>query len=73
MGQVFHGLALNTTVWSYAGQFNLCILADHNLLKNGWEFIGYFREAFAQYAELLDSSGDGAAMAARFRGPEKPN
>jgi WS/DGAT/MGAT family acyltransferase len=37
MGQIFHGMALNTTVWSYAGQFNLCILADRKLLPDGWE------------------------------------
>jgi hypothetical protein len=67
MGQIFHGMALNTTVWSYAGKFNLCILADHKLLPNGWELAGFYREAFAEYAELLDSGEDGKAIAARFR------
>jgi diacylglycerol O-acyltransferase len=55
MGQIFHGMALNTTVWSYAGQFNLCVLADRNLLPDGWEMIGYFREAFDEYRALLDN------------------
>jgi diacylglycerol O-acyltransferase len=59
MGQIFHGMALNTTVWSYAGKFNLCILADRNLLPDGWELIGYFREAFDEYRALLDN-GAGA-------------
>ncbi len=68
MGQIFHGLALNTTVWSYAGQFNLCILSDHKLLPNGWELIDHYCEAFAEYAELLEDSEDREAIAARFRG-----
>ena len=67
MGQVFHGMALNTTVWSYAGKFNLCILADHNLLRNGWELAGYYREAFATYADLLASAQEGTSIAARLR------
>ena len=54
MGQIFHGLGLNTTVWSYAGQFNLCILADTRLLRDGWELIGYFHDAFAEYRTLSD-------------------
>jgi WS/DGAT/MGAT family acyltransferase len=68
MGQVFHGMALNTTVWSYANNFNLCILADQKLLPDGWEMIRLYREAFARYAELLEDREQGAAMAARFRG-----
>jgi len=66
MGQIFHGMAINTTVWSYAGNFNLCILADHKLLPNGWELAGFYREAFAEYADLLNSGEDGAAIANRF-------
>jgi hypothetical protein len=52
MGMVAHGLGLNTTVWSYAGQFNLCILADQKLLPDGWELVEYYREAFAEYQHL---------------------
>jgi len=58
MGMVAHGLGLNTTVWSYAGQFNLCILADKKLLPDGWELIAYFRDAFAEYRVLLDEKAD---------------
>lgn len=54
MGMVAHGLGLNTTVWSYAGQFNLCILADKKLLPDGWELIAHFRDAFAEYQHLLE-------------------
>ena len=53
MGMIAHGLGLNTTVWSYAGQFNICILADKNLLPDGWELAGYFRDAFGEYQQLL--------------------
>ena len=77
MGQIFHGLALNSTVWSYAGQFNLCLLADHKLLNNGWELINYYCEAFAEYADLLESAEEREAIADRFRShvrvlPEAP-
>jgi len=58
MGMVAHGLGLNTTVWSYAGQFNLCILADKKLLPDGWELIAHFRDAFAEYRVLLDEKAD---------------
>lgn len=60
MGMVAHGLGLNTTVWSYAGKFNLCILADKKLLPDGWEMVGYYREAFDEYRQLLarQSAGD---------------
>jgi diacylglycerol O-acyltransferase len=64
MGQIFHGLALNTTVWSYADKFNLCVLADGRLLPDGWEFIAYFREAFTEYRELLDAGNHGQQLAA---------
>ena len=56
MGMVAHGLGLNTTVWSYAGQFNLCILADKKLLPDGWELVEYFRESFDEYRHLHDQA-----------------
>ena len=58
MGMIAHGLGLNTTVWSYAGKFNVCILADKKLLPDGWELAGYFREAFAQYKDLLEQRAE---------------
>ena len=65
MGMVAHGLGLNTTVWSYAGQFNLCILADKNLLPDGWELVGYYREAFDEYRQLLRQTHSGDSAPAR--------
>ena len=58
MGQIFHGLALNTTVWSYADKFNLCVMADSRLLPDGWEFIELFRAAFSEYGELLETTNN---------------
>ena len=55
------------------GKFNLCILADHNLLRSGWELAGYYREAFATYADLLASAQEGTSIAARLRDYEKSN
>ena len=64
MGMIAHGLGLNTTVWSYSGQFNICILADKKLLPDGWELVGYFREAFAEYQQLLEQKQQQEAAAA---------
>ena len=68
MGMIAHGLGLNTTVWSYAGQFNLCILADKKLIPDGWELAGYFREAFAEYRQLLETRNQQEAEAAAAPG-----
>lgn len=57
MGQILHGVGINTTVWSYAGNFNLCILADKKLLPDGWPMIEQFRESFAEYARLASTLG----------------
>jgi WS/DGAT/MGAT family acyltransferase len=55
-GQILHGVGINVTVWSYAGNFNLCILADKKLLPDGWPMIDRFREAFTEYANLSGAS-----------------
>ncbi len=64
MGMVAHGMGVNTTVWSYARNFNLCILADRKLLPDGWQLIGYFRDAFDEFRTILDSRGPAATSAA---------
>jgi len=68
MGQIFHGMALNTTVWSYDGKFNLCILADHKLLPDGWELARYYRAAFAEYTDVLAATGNKAHTASPHPG-----
>jgi hypothetical protein len=32
------------------------VLADKNLLPDGWELMGYFRTAFDEYLQLLEAS-----------------
>lgn len=74
MGMVAHGLGINTTVWSYADKFNLCILADKNLLPDGWELIGYFRTAFDEYLQLLEQQvRDAAGSEEKNRKPALSN
>lgn len=52
MGQIENGAAFNTTIWSYAGKVNLCILADKKMLPDGWLMARYYREAFTEYETL---------------------
>ena len=51
-GQVTHGMAINVTAWSYAENFNLCVLADKKVLPDAWCFIRYFSEALDEYDQL---------------------
>lgn len=41
IGQVSGGLALNTTAWSYAEHFNICLMADAQVVPDGWLLIDY--------------------------------
>jgi len=56
IGQIENGAAFNTTIWSYAGKVNLCILADKRMLPDGWKMAGYYREAFTEYRQLAGQS-----------------
>ncbi len=56
MGQVQQGMGINVTVWTYAGQYNLCIMADKKLLPDGWAMLERFRAAFAEYQRLAERS-----------------
>jgi WS/DGAT/MGAT family acyltransferase len=47
-GQVAHGAALNVTVWSYVDQFNVCILADRDVLPDTWKLMEYFDASLAE-------------------------
>jgi WS/DGAT/MGAT family acyltransferase len=51
-GQVFDGTSLNMTMWSYCGKANLCILADKQVLPDGWKLYGYFCEEIDRLIEL---------------------
>lgn len=52
IGHVTGGIGLNTTVWSYAGNFNVCIMADAEVLPDGWVLIDYIRDALDEYRDL---------------------
>ncbi|HME72674.1 MAG TPA: wax ester/triacylglycerol synthase family O-acyltransferase [Myxococcota bacterium] len=65
MGQIVDGTPLNMTVWSYAGNMNLGILADRAIVPDGWVLVQLFREALE---ELLGKAGsDGPAGASGSR------
>ena len=57
-GQVTHGMAINVTAWSYAENFNLCVLADKKLLPDGWLFIRYFSAALDEYDRLAGQASE---------------
>ena len=59
-GQVLHGLAVNMTAWSYADNFNVCILADKKVLPDPWVMIGYFRAALDEYEHLAPQKDNAA-------------
>jgi diacylglycerol O-acyltransferase / wax synthase len=52
IGQVAHGAALNVTVWSYVDQFNLCILADRDVLPDTWKLMAHFEASLAELEAL---------------------
>ncbi|MEE8303335.1 MAG: WS/DGAT domain-containing protein, partial [Candidatus Tectomicrobia bacterium] len=49
IGQVTGGIGLNITVWSYAENFNVCIMADAEVLPDGWVLIDYITDALDEY------------------------
>ena len=51
-GQVNHGVALNMTVWSYADQFNLCVLSDRSVPADNTQLLDYFGESLNELLEL---------------------
>ncbi len=53
MGQLFDGCTLNMTVWSYAGNMNLNVLADSRVVPDGWVVVDHFCESLR---ELLDKA-----------------
>jgi WS/DGAT/MGAT family acyltransferase len=62
-GQVTHGMAINVTAWSYADNFNLCILADKKVLPDGWYLINHFAAALDEYDQLARQKQNASAMA----------
>ena len=54
-GQVFDGTALNMTLWSYCGAANLCILADSEIITDGWVLFDDFADELAALVKRLPS------------------
>ena len=52
IGHVSGGVGLNITVWSYAGNFNVCIMADAQVVPDGWELMDCISENLDEYREL---------------------
>jgi len=52
-GQVFDGSCINMTLWSYCGRVNLCILADQEIIPDGWLVYDYFVEELQVLVALL--------------------
>ena len=51
IGQVTGGAGLNITVWSYAGNFNVCIMADAMVIPDGWALMDCISDALDEYRE----------------------
>jgi diacylglycerol O-acyltransferase / wax synthase len=69
MGQLFDGCTLNMTVWSYAGQMNLNVLADSKLIPDGWVLVDHFQDSLV---ELLDKVGREPRPASAYQARELP-
>lgn len=51
IGHVSGGSGLNITVWSYAGNFNVCIMADAEVVPDGWALMDCISDALDEYRE----------------------
>jgi diacylglycerol O-acyltransferase len=51
IGQVSGGSGLNVTVWSYAGNFNVSIMADAEVVPDGWALMDCISNALDEYRE----------------------
>jgi WS/DGAT/MGAT family acyltransferase len=62
-GQIVDGTCINMTMWSYCGRANLCILADEEIIPDGWVVFQYFLTELAVLVELTPDA---------IQGEEKP-
>jgi WS/DGAT/MGAT family acyltransferase len=60
-GQVFDGTALNMTLWSYCQNANLCVLADSEIIPDGWVIYEYFCQELESLATLASQQNRGQA------------
>ncbi len=52
-GQVFDGSCLNMTMWSYCDKASLCILADEEVIPDGWLVYNAFVKELDALAALI--------------------
>ena len=52
-GQICDGTCINMTMWSYCDFVNLCILADKQVLPDGWKLFAYFRRELDTLVSLI--------------------
>ena len=52
-GQICDGTCINMTMWSYCDSVNLCILADKEVLPDGWKLFGYFKQELETLVSLI--------------------
>ena len=55
-GQIVDGTCINMTMWSYCGRANLCILADEEVVPDGWVVFQYFLTELARLVELAQET-----------------
>jgi hypothetical protein len=55
-GQVFDGSCINITLWSYCDFANLCILADAQVIADGWIPFSYFVEELDKLVALIPAT-----------------
>lgn len=58
IGQVSLNTGLNITVWSYAENFNLCVMADPSVVPDGWELIDLLTQSLEEYRVLDPATVD---------------
>jgi WS/DGAT/MGAT family acyltransferase len=55
-GQIVDGTCINMTMWSYCGRANLCILADEEVIPDGWVVFQYFLTELGKLVELTPAA-----------------
>ncbi len=56
IGQIFEGMGLNITVWSYVDQFNMSFLTCRDLMPDLWDLVDDIRESFEELKALAQST-----------------
>jgi hypothetical protein len=51
-GQIFEGMGLNITVWSYVDQFNFSFLGCRELVPGIWDLVEDVKTSMAELKEL---------------------